>query len=102
VTGEGLQAGTKVSSVQTISGIGTYVTLDKAATASATTINSSNLNPGEALSFASGEFILGTYGYLNLRSNGSYEYVQTADMPSGAMAVARIRQFFTCSFLLFR
>jgi len=85
VTGEGLQAGTKVSSVQTISGIGTYVTLDKAATASATTVNSSNLNPGEALSFASGEFILGTYGYLNLRSNGSYEYVQTADMPSGAM-----------------
>jgi len=85
VTGEGLQANTQVSSVQTISGIGTYVTLDKAATASTTTVNGSTLNTGEALSFVSGEVILGTYGYLNLRSNGSYEYVQTADMPGGNM-----------------
>lgn len=86
VTGEGLQTETAVAAVETIATIGTYITLSKPATASTTTNNASTLFPGESLSFLSGDPIFGTYGYLNLRSDGSYEYIQTADVPGGALA----------------
>jgi VCBS repeat-containing protein len=85
VNGQGVQAGTKVSSVHTLTGVGTYVTLDQTVTASST-INGTTLNEGESLSFVSGEVIQGTFGYLNLRSDGSYEYVQTLAVPTSILS----------------
>jgi len=65
--------------------------LDKSATVSTTTINSSTLNPGESLTFVSGEVVQGTYGYLNLKSDGSYSYVLTADVPNNTL----VNEYFT-------
>ncbi|MFZ9299849.1 MAG: beta strand repeat-containing protein, partial [Chitinophagaceae bacterium] len=83
VSGQGVPSNTKVSSITTLT-FGattyTYITLDKSSTVDNGT--SSSLDAGESLTFTQGGVIQGTYGYLNLKSDGTYSYVLTADIPN--------------------
>ncbi len=76
VTGEGVASGTTVSAIN-----GNYITLSAAATTGTT---STTLGNGETLSFLTGA-IYGTYGYLNLRADGSYTYILTKDVPNSTL-----------------
>ncbi|MCT4683415.1 MAG: VCBS domain-containing protein, partial [Roseicyclus sp.] len=88
-SGDGIAANTRVVAASELTfGSTTYdfVTLDQAATVSATD-SATALDPGDTLGFASDGAIRvdGTYGYLNLKSDGSYTYVLSADVPDNQL-----------------
>ncbi|MEB3166162.1 MAG: VCBS domain-containing protein [Cyanobacteriota bacterium] len=91
VTGQGVPGSTTLVSISPSDVVGAaskrYVTLSSSVTID-TTAGSNNPSAiddtGDSLTFISGA-IFGNYGYLNLKSDGSYTYVQTVDISANTV-----------------